>query len=97
MPDSSATRTVADGLANVLRGLIDGMQTRAFNMAIALPPGLPEPGWEGFPTIIRIGDRGPALTTRNDVGAMEFYGTGVIAEDPFGVAERLRTAMTRYQ
>jgi hypothetical protein len=94
MPDSIVNWTVADGLARVLRGLIGGMQMRAFNMAIALPPKLSEPGWEGFPTVIRMGDRGPALTTRNDVGAMEFYGTGVIAEDPFGVAERLRSVMT---
>jgi hypothetical protein len=87
---------LADALSDVLRAMVDRMGTRAFNMAIALPPdttaALAE-DWSGFPVLVRIGDRGPALTHRNDLGAMELYGTGVIAEDPFKAAGELRDAL----
>lgn len=82
---------LADAISHVLRELIDRLGMRSFNMAIALPPAnaLSNEQQE-VPVIVRIGDRGPALTTRNDLGAMELYGTGVISEDPFNVAEQLQ-------
>lgn len=89
-PTQADLAPLADALTLVLRGLIDRLGTRSFNMAIALPPIDQQPAAEqGFPIIVRIGDRGPALTTRNDLGAMELYGTGVVNEDPFTVASRL--------
>jgi hypothetical protein len=82
---------MADAIAILLRGLIERLGVRAFNLALALPPlGAQLAGWDPGLAIVRIGDRGPALTTRNDLGAMELYGTGVISEDPFAVATTLR-------
>jgi hypothetical protein len=88
---SPAARALAGAISHVLRALVDTLGTRAFNMAIALPPP-GAPGAGELPTIVRIGDRGPALTTRGDMGAMELYGTGVIAEDPLWVAAQIRAA-----
>ncbi len=86
---SQAAQELADGIYCVLRALIDILGTRTFNLAIALPsPDQAE--WQGFPVLVRIGDRGPALTTRGDLGAMELYGTGVIAADPFDVARAIK-------
>lgn len=90
-PGAQSIATLGDALYRTLRALIDGLGTRAFNMAIALPPQ-GDPTWHGFPALVRIGDRGPALTTRGDLGAMELYGTGVIAEDPCWVAAQIRAA-----
>jgi hypothetical protein len=80
---------LAGALYPVLRAMIDA-GVRAFNMGVALPPLAHTPErWEGFPAIARIGDRGPALTSRNDWGAMELFASGCITADPFEVAEQL--------
>jgi hypothetical protein len=80
-PGHSATGSLATALYRALRMLIDQHGVEAFNMAIALPPMSEQ--WPDFPVLVRIGDRGPALTNRGDLGAMELYGTGVIAIDPY--------------
>ncbi len=90
-PALDAARRLAGPLYAVLRALIDRQGVRSFNLAVALPALAPAPErWDGFPVLARVGDRGPALTRRNDWGAMELYGTGTITVDPFEVAERLR-------
>lgn len=82
---------IADALYPLLRALIDEQGMRSFNMGLALPPlAATSESWEGFPAVVRVGDRGPALTQRNDWGAMELYASGCITADPFEVAERLR-------
>jgi hypothetical protein len=87
---------LAGALYEVLRGLIDGQGVRALNLGIALPPLAPAPeSWDGVPVVARIADRGPALTTRNDWGAMELYANGCVTADPFVVAELLRRELTR--
>jgi hypothetical protein len=83
---------LADALHAIVRGLIDRCGVRAFNMAIALPPlAPPREAWPDLPVIARVCDRGAPLTLRNDWGAMELYGTGVITEDPLRVAAQLAT------
>jgi hypothetical protein len=89
-PGRQSADTLAQALYHALRTLIDRLGMRAFNMAIALPPQ-GDPAWQEFPALVRIGDRGPALTTRGDLGAMELYGTGVIADDPCVVAAQFRS------
>lgn len=82
---------LAASLHRFLRHLIERQGMRAFNIAIALPALVATPeSWEAVPVIARLADRGPALTTRNDWGAMELYGTGVITADPFEVAAAYR-------
>jgi hypothetical protein len=90
-PTPDAAILLADAICAVLRGLIDRLGMRSFNLAIALPPrDSTIDGWHEFPMLVRIGDRGPALTSRNDLGAMELYGTGVISAVPFDVARGLQ-------
>jgi hypothetical protein len=78
---------LAQAIFSTLRRLIDRQGVRAFNLAIALPP-ITQPGedWRDTPIVARIADRGDALTTRNDMGAMELFAAGCIVADPFEVA-----------
>ncbi len=88
---SDMGHTLARCLHSFLRYLIDTQGMRAFNIGMALPPlQTTTESWQSVPVITRLGDRGPALTTRNDWGAMELYGTGVITADPFQVAREYR-------
>jgi hypothetical protein len=78
-------------IAHVLRCLIDHLGTRAFNLAIALPPlGPAAEDWRDLPIVARLGDRGNPLANRSDIGAMEIYASGCITADPFEVAAALR-------
>lgn len=80
---------LADALYTALRGLIDGQGMRSFNVAIALQP-LGEAGAQAtLPAFARIADRGDALASSNDWGAMELYAMGCITADPFDVAALL--------
>lgn len=77
----------------VLRALIDTLGVRSFNLALHMRPidGVPE-DWKGFPAQVRIVDRGDPHDRHCDVGAMDLYGSSVIASDPFRVAEALASA-----
>ena len=78
-------------IAPLLQRLIARCGTRSFNLALAFPPlRQGELVWPSRYTILRIGDRGDALATRNDWAAMELYSTGCIATDPFHTAAQLR-------
>ncbi len=86
---------LAETIAVVLGHLITNQGTRAFNLAIALPPiGPSDEDWSEMPIIARIGDRGDPLTNRSDVGAMELFVAGCITADPFEVAASLRSTNT---
>jgi hypothetical protein len=79
-------------IAATLRRLIDDLGTRAFNLALALPPlAQPAEDWRDMPILARIGDRGNPLSDRSDIGAMEIYASGCITADPFEVAAQLQT------
>lgn len=96
--DAMLAERLAVLLYPILRALIDDQGMRSFNLGIALPPiGAPVENWRGMPVIARIADRGPALSVRNDWGAMELYATGCITTDPFQIAALLRQQMTGYQ
>ena len=61
-----------------------------------------EADWAGFPLVARFVDRGAPLsptpgaatpcgvTPTSDIGALELYGSSVIASDPFDMARVLR-------
>jgi hypothetical protein len=77
----------------VLRAFIDTLEVRSFNLALHMRPidGVPE-DWKGFPAQVRIVDRGDPHDKPSDLGAMDLYGSSVIASDPFRVAEALARA-----
>ncbi len=76
---------------NALRCLIDDFSVQSFNLAFWMRPidSVPE-DWSGFPTMIRIIDRGPLDNRTSDIGTMELYGSSVISSDPFDLAQVLK-------
>lgn len=84
--------TVTDGLKEAVFRVLDHylhkLGTRAFNLAIAIPPP-DDPRWEGFPVVVRLVDRGDPAHRSSDIAAMELYGSSIITTDPFEVAASL--------
>ena len=67
------------------------MGVASFNLALYMPPiAEVEEDWSGFPTQIRIVDRGWLTEAPSDIGAMELYSSSVVASDPFEVIRVLK-------
>ena len=74
----------------LLRGYVEDLGVRAFNVAFYMPPiGPAQEDWADFPTVVYIVDRGDPSNRTSDMGAMELYAASVVASDPFRVAEAL--------
>jgi galactose-1-phosphate uridylyltransferase len=72
----------------------DGLGAESFNVAVYGPPlRQMASGWEGFPAVARIVDRGRLSAQTSDVAGMELFGQGIVTADPFDVAAELRTAL----
>lgn len=76
---------LADAVHDALRALVDCAGVRGFDVGIVMPPLYPQPGdaWEGFPCIARLIDRGRPDALSSDIGAMDFFGARIIADDPY--------------
>ncbi|HEY3290561.1 MAG TPA: hypothetical protein VGK87_10580 [Anaerolineae bacterium] len=76
---------LADALFEVLRALVDRVGMRGFDVGVVIPPlyTLPGDDWTDFPFIARIVDRGRPDALSSDIGAMDFFGARIIADDPF--------------
>jgi len=74
---------------SVLSCFRDRLQVKSFNLGIVFPPLGDVSGWEGFPLIARMVDRGDTGDLSSDIGAMEFYGANVVNSDPFETARAL--------
>lgn len=91
---------LAAALHDVLRALIERTGTRAFDVAVLMPPlffpvrgkvqGMDSEDWSGFPVIVRIGDRGAPEMISSDIGAIDLYAHNTISTDPFEVKRRLK-------
>ncbi|MFQ6058432.1 MAG: hypothetical protein ACE5MB_06110 [Anaerolineae bacterium] len=82
---------VKEAIFRALRCFTGGLGVMSFNIAIYLPPIAPvEEDWGGFPTLVRLVDRGDPVNRTCDIGAMELYAASVIGTDPFFVAKLLR-------
>ena len=79
-----------DAVARALIGLRDRIGVRAFNLALWRPPLVAADGWEGIPPIVRIVDRGDPFSRPSDIGAMELYGTPIVAANPYALIAALR-------
>ena len=86
---------LADAVYRVLECFRDNMQVKSFNLGIAYPPFDDSAGWEGFPVVARMLDRGDAHEVSSDIGAMEFYGANVINNDPFVTAQHVERVLKR--
>ncbi|HEY6608182.1 MAG TPA: hypothetical protein VI277_03210 [Candidatus Limnocylindria bacterium] len=76
-------------VARALLGLRDRIGVSSFNLALWRPPLDHTDGWEGFPPIVRIVDRGDPFQRPSDIGAMELYGTPIVGSDPYEVIAAL--------
>ena len=75
----------------LLRGYVQALGVRAFNVAFYMPPLVPvDEDWSDFPTVVHLVDRGSPANRTSDIGAMELFAASVVASDPFRVADLLR-------
>jgi len=79
-----------DALYDVLACLRDRMNVTAFNLGLATRPLVEEAGWEDFPVVARVVDRGDPRATSSDIGAMELFASNVVSSDPLEVARILK-------
>lgn len=88
------SEAATNALADVLRTFIDRLGVLSFNVGIYLPP-IDAYDYR-LPLIIRCVDRGdpsplpPGKSKTADVGGMEFYGSPVVAFDPFKVIDAVK-------
>ena len=80
----------AAGLARTLVAYRDRLGVRSFNLILWRPPLGASDGWETFPPIACIVDRGDPFSRPSDIGAMELYGTPIVGSDPYEVIAALR-------
>ncbi len=82
-------------VATTLESYVEKMGVRSFNVAFYAPPLTPDGrDWSGFPTMVHLVDRGDPASRTSDMGAMELYAASVVANDPFRVAEMLRSGLS---
>jgi hypothetical protein len=76
-------------VAGALQTYVEDLGVSTFNVAFYTPPlGPTDEDWSGFPTVVRLVDRGDPASRTSDMGAMELYAASVVASDPFVVAEK---------
>ena len=79
-----------DALAKTLIAYRDRIGVRSFNLAVWRPPlGDSADVWGWLPPIARIVDRGDPFQRSSDIGAMELYGTPIVASDPYDLLAEL--------
>jgi len=86
---SNTLEGLVEPLFKVLRCFIDKMDVFAFNMVVQMPALTEKKGWQDFPYIGRVVDRGNPLKIGSDFAGMEIYGTPVIGSDSYRVVEEL--------
>ena len=83
------------GLARVLNKVLQvygKLGVESFNFSLALPPLRRVKGWEEFPYLARLVDRGKLEEKTSDIGGMELYAASIVSSDPFQLAEKLKAA-----
>jgi len=91
---NNLNNNLEEAIHKVLRCLIDKLGVQSFNMAILIKPMKDVKGWENFPIIVRIVDRGKLNFKTCDMGCMEVYsGNSIVASDPFKVFDELKRCL----
>lgn len=82
-----------DRIYEALAYFRDEAGVESFNLALIAPPLGAVEGWEAFPHVVRIVDRGDLTARTADVAAMELFAASVVSSDPIALARGLRDAM----
>jgi hypothetical protein len=89
---------VTDALKNAIYDVLacyrDRLGVECFNLAVLQPP-LRAPageGWDSFPVIVRLVDRGNPASATADWAVFEMYAISVVTQDPFRLATALAEA-----
>lgn len=73
-----------DAVARTLAAYRDRIGVRSFNLALWRPPlGDGAAAFDWLPPMAHIVDRGDLSQRSSDIGAMELYGTPIVASDPY--------------
>lgn len=83
------SESLKDSVYRVLACFRDRLNVTSFNVGIVFPPLGGATGWDGFPVVTRMVDRGNTGDLSSDMGAMEFYGANVVSSDPFKTASAI--------
>jgi hypothetical protein len=87
---------LADALYETLHALVHRTNMQAFNVIVLMPPPFGDrDGWDGFPTLVRIVDRGSPAVRSSDLGLLDVFAQNVISEDPFVVREKIAKIISR--
>jgi hypothetical protein len=73
-----------EAVARTLAAVRDRIGVRSFNLALWRPPlsdGAAD--WAWLPPMVHIVDRGDPFQRSSDIGALELYGTPIVASDPY--------------
>ena len=88
-----------ENVYEVLAFFRDIQHVTAFNVGIASPPlnsvDAVSEGWDGFPIVTRMVDRGYPWEGSSDFGTMELYASSIISSDPFQLARELKEALAK--
>ncbi|CAN5910007.1 hypothetical protein BH23ACT11_BH23ACT11_12580 [soil metagenome] len=88
--ESIEDEALRNAVATALETYVEELGVSTFNVAFYMPPLAPSSeDWSGFPTVVRLVDRGDPASRTSDMGAMELYAASVVASDPFRLAETL--------
>lgn len=86
--------SLAESVYTVLACFRDRLFVSAFNVGIAVPPFVDEEkGWENFPVVSRMVDRGYPGDGSSDFAGMELYAASIITSDPFICMQQLKQTL----
>lgn len=81
---------LGENIYSVLEGFRERLGVKSFNLGIAFPPLGDVAGWEGFPVVARMVDRGDTSDLSSDIGAVEMYGANIVSSDPWETVRALK-------
>ena len=85
-----------ESMYDILALYRDHLGVTSFNLAIATPPpDRTRESWQGFPVTAWLVDRGSLNYRSSDIGSLELFATNSVASDPFKLAQKLDTLITK--
>jgi hypothetical protein len=87
---NSNNNSFKEQIHNCVKTLTEEFGVKSFNLGIIIPPVTKEKGWEDFPFIARVLDRGNIKNKTGDIGGMELFArSNVIETDPYKLINKI--------